>query len=572
MPTIPEIRVSIENNLIKDDFFKNAQFLKDSRGRLITYTGGFSVVFPALVGGEKWAFRVWHADLGNLRTRFEKLSQAINNSHLPYLCDFSYVDEGIVVGGKIYPTTRMRWVEGKTIKDYICEHKNDKNLLIALCEKFLDVCQAMHSNNFAHGDLQHGNIIVNDVGEIFFVDYDSFYCPELKDLPDIISGLIDYQHPARSNNQLSGEKLDYFSELIIYLSILGIAENAQFVEDYKVADSERMLFSCDDFTNFKNSKIYSDLIALKNQKIDQLLQILETYLNCSSLDELEPFDVLWDNMNNKFELSVSKIKRNKEKAELSWNVKSAKEISLYANNIKISQCRNVDKIEVHPTETTTYRLEIIDKNGNVTNKELLLSVFDEAEILFESDKMFVLPTVPFTLKWTVKNAKSVELLGKNVGFEGNEFIKDGIEKETTYQLKIVDEFGEKSKFLIIRMLPMPIIKQVQAPLPAINTQIKINTNEPIVDEHLLENIKQQNLQIESLIEDLTKLNIHVETPAFSIETPELTSPNFSLSESFLGSFKNSCDELINNLKYNAKEMRDSLYSKIKEVITSKNLQ
>ncbi len=89
-----------------------------------------------IVNKEKWAFRCWHAELGNVRKRFDVISKAIQRAKSPYLCDFVYTDEGIVVDGKIYPTTRMRWVEGVTIKDYICKHKNSKSKLLALADNF----------------------------------------------------------------------------------------------------------------------------------------------------------------------------------------------------------------------------------------------------------------------------------------------------------------------------------------------------------------------------------------------------------------------------------------------------
>ena len=222
MPTIPEIRTSIENHsvLIRDPHAKNGQFLRDARGRLVAYSGGFTVVYPYILKGEKWAFRCWHAEMRNVKKRFDIISNVIQQSKLSYLLDFIYVNEGVVVEGIIYPTTRMRWVDGINIKDYICKHKNSRSKLLALAEKFLTLTNDMHRHKFAHGDLQHGNIIVNDKGELFLVDYDSFYCPTLKGAPDIITGLKDYQHPSRKNNKTVSEKLDYFSELVIYLSII----------------------------------------------------------------------------------------------------------------------------------------------------------------------------------------------------------------------------------------------------------------------------------------------------------------------------------------------------------------
>lgn len=290
MPTIPSIRTSVENQsiLIRDEHARNGRFLRDARNRLYTFSGGFTVVYPYVANNEKWAFRCWHANMGNVRERYEIISRAIISSKTNYLCNFVYVNEGIVVDGYVYPTTRMEWVDGMTLKNYICTYRGSKAKLARLAENFLRMVQDMHRRKFAHGDLQHGNIIVSDKEELYLVDYDSFYCPELRGSVDIIHGLPDYQHPLRKSNRLVSEKLDYFSELIIYLSILGIAEKPSLIDKYKVADTEHLLFTADDFTQFPKTAIYKDLHGLSNL-IDKLLSILTNYLKKKDINSLEPF-------------------------------------------------------------------------------------------------------------------------------------------------------------------------------------------------------------------------------------------------------------------------------------------
>ena len=152
---------------------------------------------------------------------------------MSYFCDFTYTPEGICVNGRLYPTTRMKWIEGYTLKDYICKNPQSK-CIKKLADDFLNMCKALHSHHFAHGDLQHGNIMVNEDGELFLIDYDSVYIPQLGEQNDIIAGLADYQHPDRKNNKYSSEKLDYFSELIIYISLLAISENLSLIQEYDI--------------------------------------------------------------------------------------------------------------------------------------------------------------------------------------------------------------------------------------------------------------------------------------------------------------------------------------------------
>jgi len=322
MPTIPSIRTSVENKnlLVLDDHAKKGSFMRDSRGRLIAYAGGFSVVFPYKSSdGKKWAFRCWHANIDDSKKRYNIISQTIRDSHLNFLVDTEYIEKGINVEGTVYPTTRMQWVEGKTIKDYICDNKNSKQKLKTIAQNFLEMTRELHRRNFAHGDLQHGNIIVGKDDCLYLVDYDSFYCPKLKGETDIIKGLADYQHPARKSNKTISEKLDYFSELIIYLSIRAIAENPKLIEKYEIQNADRLLFKESDFKNFSKSLIYKDIYSL-GKEYQKLLSVLDHYLKLKSIDDLKPFEKLLDKLpENSPEMDIikklkSEVKKLKNEA------------------------------------------------------------------------------------------------------------------------------------------------------------------------------------------------------------------------------------------------------------------
>lgn len=294
MIDISDIKASIQSKaLIQDEFFKDALFLKDSRGRLLSYTGGYTVVIPSIVNGEKWAFRCWHVPVKDSKKRYSLITGAIHDAKLPYFCSFEYTEKGLLVKGESLPITKMKWVDGKNLKNYICAHYKEKGKIKDLAQSFMKMITCLHGKKIAHGDLQHGNILVSETGHLYLVDYDSMYVPAMGNVfPDIITGLIDYQHPARKKNRFSSEKLDYFSELVIYTSLLGISEKPDFVTSYNVEDSERLLFSASDFHSFESSKVYEDLTALKNPKISQCLTIFKKYLAAKDISELKPIDLL----------------------------------------------------------------------------------------------------------------------------------------------------------------------------------------------------------------------------------------------------------------------------------------
>lgn len=278
--------------LIKDDFIKNGTFTRTCNGDLQACVGGFSIVFPVEVQGKKWAFRCWHHTLDEAQDRIKLLSSELSKIQLPYFIDSVYSDQGIVVNGRTYPTTRMKWINGRNIKDYICHYKNDTGCICRLAREFYIMTQALHEQSIAHGDLQHENILVDQYGKIFLIDYDSMFVPALSyfNAVNTTNGKDGYQHPARINCKYASKKLDYFSEAVILISILAIAYNPKLVEKYDFEDSDCMLFKKSDFKDVVHSAIYQDLSSIQGD-FNVLLKVLEYYLKKNNIEELDPLEV-----------------------------------------------------------------------------------------------------------------------------------------------------------------------------------------------------------------------------------------------------------------------------------------
>lgn len=525
MPTVPSIRTSVENKnvLVLDEHAKSGTFRRDARGRLIAYTGGFSVVFPyELPDGTKWAFRCWHSDISNTQKRYEIISGAIKRANLDFLCEFTYIEKGINVEGNIYPTTRMRWVEGITIKDYICKYRQSKDKLKALAENFFVMTQALHEQSLAHGDLQHGNILVSDDHQLYLVDYDSFYCPKLKGEEDTVTGLPDYQHPARKSNKSVSEKLDYFSELIIYLSILAIAEAPSLIDKYKVDDADRLLFAKEDFDDITKSQIYKDIQSLGKQ-FQELLDVLEEYLKCHSIDDLLPFDTFLLEKRIQFSSSATKVVRDKQTIVVKWLVP-------FDAIVTLSDKKSVQKWDVDTkghksitlSEDATFELEVKFNDGKSFKKEIVIRVFDECEIDFTADKYYIFPTIPVTLSWNVKNAKKVWLDKEEVEAKGTKVIEP--EKAVSVVLSAEDEFGVKEKRIDIGMLPIPQVKSLLVPTPDFVQNMSITIKQPRFNV----DVKFPTIDIDWIkvevpkVKSLTELGLNVEL------SPPLPSSGFCL--------------------------------------------
>jgi len=282
--------------------------------RIIQYSGGYTTVFPFHTKDSKRvAIRCWIADIGDAKKRSQEISTYLNALNNPYFCEFKYLDDAILINGVIHPVVIMDWVDGKLLKEYINENiSNNKSILLKIANNFKMMVDYFHKENIAHGDLQHGNILVKNDGSLIIIDYDSMFIKPLEGMPDAIKGLPGYQHPSRNQNKYINPKLDYFSELVIYLSLLAFEQYPNLWNKYY--ETEDLLFSKEDFHNASNSEIINTLLSSPNHTIKELTQRLKEQLSKSNIMDLHPLEELligrlevakgniaskWDNQPNK---------------------------------------------------------------------------------------------------------------------------------------------------------------------------------------------------------------------------------------------------------------------------------
>lgn len=288
LPSCTDYSTSIVvNTLVRASLLRNGS-PEMYKGRPIKYTGGFCIVFPYLVQAKRYAVRCWHAHLEGAEERTKKIVKTLQTVNLPYFVRFEYVGEGIVTPQGVQPIVVMDWVDAKPLKKYIAEHINDAHSLNMLAGNFMKMVKDLHQHNLSHGDLQHGNIMVKDDGNLILVDYDSMYVPELDGWTDEISGLAGYQHPKRWDNKNLSPKADYFSELIIYTSLKALSEIPSLWNDLMMADTDTMLFTAEDIKSGGANPIFSILESTSSCK--DLCATIKDFLSRKSIEELEPLE------------------------------------------------------------------------------------------------------------------------------------------------------------------------------------------------------------------------------------------------------------------------------------------
>ena len=280
---------------ILDPKLKGGNPRRGSNNDLISYSGGFSIVFPIEVLTNAYALRCWIRDIGDAETRYQKISDYLRQCHLPYFVDFAYISEGILVNGKKYSITRMEWAEGETLCDFIKQNLRDARCLKSAAAEFQKMVETLHAHQISHGDLQDGNILLERNGtdvNIKLIDYDSLFVPALRGQPDsIIVGLPEYQHPQRIvGGGGANEKVDYFSELVIYLSLLSLAEKPDLWSQFGDRTERGLLFTAEDFKNPDQSDVFRELENL-SPAVKQLASKLKEFCKLS-IGQLEPLEAV----------------------------------------------------------------------------------------------------------------------------------------------------------------------------------------------------------------------------------------------------------------------------------------
>ena len=285
------------------DFARNV-LLKDLKGgiprrfsipgmptdSLVCYTGGFSWVYPIDVGTTPWALRCWIRSPGNVKERWVKAKDYLRVHPSRYFVKFDYASQGIIAGGQRFPVSYMEWVDGATLCEFLEEHVKNTNVVSGLAAEFLEMVRGLHAMGIAHGDLQDGNIMVQMVNgdlNLKLIDYDSLFVPGAEDLLDEgIPGVPNYQHPNRFQVKRLNKRADYFSELVIYLSLRAYAERPDL---WKKGQEQQLLFTSVDLENPGDSKIFKELNQF-SPEVQALASYLKTWCDSEDLDGQRPLE------------------------------------------------------------------------------------------------------------------------------------------------------------------------------------------------------------------------------------------------------------------------------------------
>ncbi len=235
-------------------------------------TGANAVVYKANEPGgflsfkKTWAIRCFLRPISDHAERYEAISKHLRKVHLPYDVNFQFLKQGIQIRSNWFPIVKMQWAEGDLLHTHIEKHLRYPALLAALRTKWVTLVRHLEAAQVAHGDLQHGNILVRG-GSIHLVDYDGTWVPALKGRNATELGHRAYQHPERSERDY-GQEIDRFSALVIYLSLAALERELTLWERFHTGDN--LIFVREDFQQLGRAAIWQQLRRIGSREIDQL--------------------------------------------------------------------------------------------------------------------------------------------------------------------------------------------------------------------------------------------------------------------------------------------------------------
>lgn len=207
---------------------KQASFSVSSNRGLIHATGNFAAVARAKVDGVDYAVRMFVSEQRDLGRRYVAVGK-VKSPVSQYLAGVEFFGDEIRVdeSGKRFPVVLLQWVDGQPLGTFVADAcaRRDTAALGKLRGQLRQMRSTLSGAGVAHGDISPSNILVSATStgiRTWLIDYDSFWTPEIKDLPCSV-GIGPLQHPKRPNP--IGQHADQAAFVLIDL-VLSVLLNA----------------------------------------------------------------------------------------------------------------------------------------------------------------------------------------------------------------------------------------------------------------------------------------------------------------------------------------------------------
>jgi eukaryotic-like serine/threonine-protein kinase len=235
----------------------------------IPASGNAAVVFKAKVDGTDQALRFFIKEDASSSDRYNAIAAHFTaQGLLDCVASTVWVDDAIAVNQRRWPMVQMEWIEGRTLDAYIghLAENADVGALHRLAGQWRAHIRRLQDAEYAHGDLQHGNVLIDTTSALRLVDFDgSWIAPFAGGPAPRETGHPNYQRTGRTWDRW----MDTFPGLVIYTSLLGLSRRPDAWK--QLHNGENMLFSHKDYAPPFRTRAWQLLSEIEDPEIQHVV-------------------------------------------------------------------------------------------------------------------------------------------------------------------------------------------------------------------------------------------------------------------------------------------------------------
>ena len=225
-PSGSEYAIAVQDpSVFSDSGLRTGTLRTDMLGMPASRSGQSAIVFEVTTGDLPTAVRCFTSPPSDGKQRYDALAEHLRARPCSPLVPAQWVEQGVNINGDWFPVVKMEWAPGRPLNLVVEDHYDDPAVLLELSKRWIDCVYELELAGIAHGDLQHGNVLVDNDARIRLVDLDGVWVPALNGNPPRELGHPNYQHPARSYSTW-GRNVDAFSALLIYVALRALAADS----------------------------------------------------------------------------------------------------------------------------------------------------------------------------------------------------------------------------------------------------------------------------------------------------------------------------------------------------------
>jgi hypothetical protein len=296
-PTSQDYNEAIQNaqTCLADVELRAGRPVVNTLGMPLPRSGNFADVyeFDCPASGKRFAVKCFTREVPGLQERYSAIGKHLAQAQLSFMVDFQYLEQGIRVRGQWYPILKMRWVEGLLLNDFVRKYCHQRSTLEQLSDLWLKMALRLREAGIAHGDLQHGNVILVPGAKdrslkLRLIDYDGMFVPALAGRPSGEVGHPAYQHPERLRTGAYDADVDRFSLLVIATALRALIVGGRALWD-RYDNGDSLLFRQADFSVPGQSALLKELWSVP----DTIVHVLAGHLFVSLYSPIDQVPLLW---------------------------------------------------------------------------------------------------------------------------------------------------------------------------------------------------------------------------------------------------------------------------------------